>query len=287
LRGCTTSTLIRQSSTLVRSIGRANQHLVYDVPVTIHQQLSDSGVLELIIDIPPVNAVDIGHLSDLAKILEATDTRPEVRVVVLRATGRGWVGGGDIKEVQRLPGHQGILGQANGSWRASIALHDCAVPVIAAVHNYVIGLGVLLAGSCDIVLASAGTIFVMAEVDNGATGGAIQAIGLMPEKRMRAAMFTCEPVQAEELRGYGTIHQVVPPDQLRDVALKLAETIAAKPPTVIRVAKRSINGSVGRRIREQYRSELSYTYELNLAGEAHSARDTFVAGSRKGYLDRH
>jgi enoyl-CoA hydratase len=205
--------------------------------------------------------------------------------VVLRSEGRGWIGGGDVKEVQLLPGHQGILGQANGSGRTSVALHECAVPVIAAVHNYCIGLGVLLAGSCDIILASEGTIFVMAEVDNGATGGAIQAIGLMPDKRLRAAMFTCEPVPAEELKGYGSILEVVALEELRNAAMRVAETIATKPPSVVRAAKRTINLSVGRQIGQLYRAELSYTYELNLTGDAYAARDSFVSGTRKGYLD--
>lgn len=253
--------------------------------MTIHQQLSASGVLEIVIDIPPVNAVDIAHLVELIAILDGIADRPEVHVVVLRADGRGWVGGGDVKEVQRLEGHQGILGQAHGSGGASVALHECAVPVIAAVHNYVIGLGVLLAGSCDVVVAGEGTIFVLSEVDNGATGGAIQAIGLMPDKRLRTAMFTCEPVLAEELQGYGSVHRVVPADQVRDTALALAETMAAKPPNVLRAAKKAINGSIGRRIRELYRAELSYTYELNLTGDAYAARDTFVSGTRKGYMD--
>jgi enoyl-CoA hydratase len=254
--------------------------------MTIHQQLTPTGVLELVIDIPPVNAVDIASLRELTDILSGVDAREEVRAVLLRSAGRGFVGGGDVKEVQRLPGHEGILGQAHGSCAASVALHECAVPVIAAVHNYCIGLGVLLAGSCDIVLASAGTVFVLAEVDNGATGGAIQAIGLMPDKRLRAAMFTCEPVPAEELAGYGSIRRVVAEDELVAEASALAETIAAKPPRVVRAAKRAINGSVGRRIHDLYRQELSYTYELNLLGDAYEARATFVAGTRAGYLER-
>lgn len=252
--------------------------------MTFHQQLSESGVLDVVIDIPPVNAIDIGHLVQLVEILDGIASRPEVHVVVLRAKGDGWVGGGDVKEVQRLPDYQGILGQAHGSGAASVALQECAVPVIGAVHGYVIGLGVLLAGCCDTLVAGEGTIFVLSEVDNGATGGAIQAIGLMPDKRLRTAMFTCEPVSAEELHGYGTIQAVVPVEQVAETALALAETIAAKSSAIVRASKRAINGSIGRRIRELYRAELSYTYELNLTGDAYAARDTFVSGTRKGYL---
>lgn len=253
--------------------------------MTIHQRLSASGVLEIVLDLPPVNAIDIASLNELVEILTGIEAREEVRAVLLRGEGRGFVGGGDVKEVQRLPGHQGILGQAGGSCAVSVALHECAVPVAAAVHNYCIGLGVLIAGSCDVVLAAEGTVFVLSEVDNGATGGAIQAIGLMPDKRLRAAMFTCDPVPAEELHGYGSILRVLPEGELIAAALAVAERIATKPPRVVRAAKKAINGSVGRRIRDLYRQELSYTYELNLTDDAHEARETFVSGERKGYLD--
>jgi enoyl-CoA hydratase len=64
----------------------------------------------------------------------------------------------------------------------------------------------------------------------------------------------------------------------------MAETIAGKPPRVVRATKKAINASVGRRIRDLYRQELSYTYELNLTGDAFEARDTFVTGTRQGYL---
>jgi enoyl-CoA hydratase len=251
--------------------------------VSIREEEQPDGVIELIIDTPPVNALAISDLHMLAEILGSYSTRTQVRAVVLRGEGRGFVAGGDVKEVQRLEGYQGILGQASGSLAATVALHECAVPVIAAVHNYCIGLGVLLAGSCDLVLCARNTKFVLAEVDNGAAGGAIQASGLMPDKRLRAAMFTCEPVAAEELERYGSVYAVVDGSDLRSSTLHLARRIAAKPGRAVRAAKLALNASTGRPIRDRYRQELSYTYELNLLGDAAAAREQFVTGERPGY----
>jgi len=254
--------------------------------VAIREEEHSGGVIELVIDTPPVNALTIADLQLLAEVLGSYSEKPRVNAVVLRGEGRGFVAGGDVKEVQRLEGHQGILGQASGSLAATVALHECAVPVIAAVHNYCVGLGVLLAGSCDMVLCARGTQFVLAEVDNGATGGAIQASGLMPDKRLRAAMLTCEPVAAEELERYGSVYAVIDNEDLRSAALELASRIAAKPGRTVRAAKLALNASTGRPIRDRYREELSYTYELNLAGDAAVARNGFVSGERPGYLSR-
>lgn len=252
--------------------------------MAIRQDLSDSGVLEVVIDAPPVNAVGIEDLAELARVIAGVDDRAEVRVVVLRGEGRGFIGGGDVKEVQRLPAFEGILGQVSGSAAVSVGVHECAVPVIAAVHGYCIGLGVLVAGASDIVVADEGCRFVLAEVDNGATGGAVQAMGLMPDKRLRQAMFTCEPVLARELVTYGTVACVPDEESVRTEALRLAEVIAAKMPTVVRAAKRSINGSARRDMAVLYRQETALTLELNLRGDAREARETFVSGERRGYL---
>lgn len=252
--------------------------------MAIREELSPEGVLELIIEAPPVNAVGIDDLAVLARAIEDIAGRPEVRVVVLRGEGRGFIGGGDVKEVQRLEGFEGILGQTTGSAKLTEGLHLCAVPVIAAVHRYCIGLGVLVAGACDMVVADEDCIFVLSEVDNGATGGAVQGLGLMPDKRLRQAMFTCEPVTTRELVSYGTVIGVPEEGDVLVEARRLAAVVATKMPDVLRAAKLAINGSARRDIGPLYRQELALTLELNMRGSARDARETFVSGERRGYL---
>jgi enoyl-CoA hydratase len=244
--------------------------------------LSESGRYDIIIEQPPVNAFSIGLLRDLTEALRSLPD--QARVVVLSSRGRGFCGGGDVKEVQSLPGFEGILGHGRYSLETCVAIEQCPVPVIAAVHRYCIGIGVLLAGVCDIIVATEGCQFVLAEADNGAASGVIQALGLLPDKRMRAAIFTCEPFTAEEMHRYGSVYAVTSPGDLLTSAHQLADTIAAKRPAVIRALKRSMNLSAGRDLMTKYRAELSYTYELNMTGDASAARATFVEGTREGYV---
>ncbi|MFC9557846.1 enoyl-CoA hydratase-related protein [Rhodococcus sp. NPDC056960] len=248
--------------------------------MSIRQYLSDAGVLEIIIDAPPVNAVGLNDLAALSSIVAGVGERPEVRVVILRGEGRGFIGGGDVKEVQRLPGFDGILGQVAGSSALTVAIHECAVPVIAAVHHYCIGLGVLVAGVCDVVVADENCSFVLAEVDNGATTGAIHAMGLMPEKRLRQAMFTGEPVSARELAAYGTVVAVADEHLVLEEARRLATVMTKKVPDVLRAAKRSINGSTRRDLEVLYRQEVAITLDLNMRGHAAQARESVLSGDR-------
>lgn len=242
------------------------------------------GIVELVIERPPANAFSIGLLEELAALVTRSGASADTRAIVLRAAGKGFCGGGDVKEAEALPGFGGILGQARGSLAASLAILDCPVPVICAVHGYCVGVGVLLVGCADIVVAADDTRFVLAEIDNGATAGGVMALRLMPDKRVRAAMMTAEPVRADELHRYGSVREVVPADRLAGTARALAATIAAKDPQSMRRLKRSLrHGGKAAELEAAYRAELSYTYELNMIGQASAGRTAFIQGERGSY----
>jgi enoyl-CoA hydratase len=247
--------------------------------------LHGDGTLELVIDRPKVNAFSIGLLHELAARIESLRDAADVRVVVLRAEGRGFCGGGDVKEVESLRGFEGILGQSAGSMRLSLAVLQCAVPVVCGVHGYCVGVGVLVAGAADVLVASRDTRFVLAEIDNGATAGAVQALKLMPEKRVRAAMMTADPVLAQELHGFGTVYQLVEShEEVAAAARAVAARIAGKSGEAMRRLKASLNNSTkAHELVTLYRAEMSYTYELNIMGEASAGRSAFIEGKREGY----
>ena len=237
----------------------------------IRESLDDDGVLQAVLDKPPVNALGLDEITCLTGLFGGIAERDDVHVVHLRGDGPGFCGGGDVKEVMALPEHEGSLRHVRGTYALTLAMADCAVPIVAEIHGYCVGLGVLLAGVADVVVASEGTKFVLAEIDNGATSGAIQSIGLLPEKRLRIALFTGEPFTAEECAAHGTV-RCVASDQLRASASELATTIACKDPEIVRAMKRSTDAAIGRAFREAYRAELSWTLELNLSGATRRAR---------------
>jgi len=104
--------------------------------VSVTETVHANGVAELVVHHPPANAYTIADLARLTELLRSYEHRDEVRVAVLRADGNGFCAGGDLKEVQALPGFEGILGQARGSQDSSLAIAECAVPVIGCLHGY-------------------------------------------------------------------------------------------------------------------------------------------------------
>ena len=153
------------------------------------------GVAEVVIDHPPVNALDVAGWFALADALLAAGRVPDNRVVVLRAEGRGFCAGVDIKEIQAR-GDEALVGVNRGCAAAFGAVYDCEVPVIAAVQGFCLGGGIGLAGNADIVLASEDATFGLPEVDRGALGAATHLSRLVPQHLMRQMVYTAAPVPA-------------------------------------------------------------------------------------------
>jgi enoyl-CoA hydratase len=234
----------------------------------------DAGVVEVVIDYPPVNALPSAGWFELADAI--TEAGRDARVVILAASGRGFCAGVDIKEMVRTPGHDALLAANRGCFAAFAAVYECAVPVIAAVHGFCLGGGVGLAGNADIVVASEDAYFGLPEVDRGALGAATHLSRLVPQQLMRTMVYTCRNVTARELEGYGTVLEVVPAGALRESARKVAGEIAAKDPEIIRLAKQSLNGIDPVDVKRSYRYEQGFTFELNLSGIADARREKFT-----------
>ena len=235
------------------------------------------GVAEIVVNAPPVNALPVAGWYELADAVLAAGRDPDVGAVVLRAEGRGFNAGVDIKEMQNTEGHTALVGANRGCYAAFAAVYDCEVPVIAAVHGFCLGGGIGLVGNADIVVASRDAYFGLPEVDRGALGAATHLARLVPQHLMRAMVYTCRNVTAEELHRHGSVLEVVEADELRATAMEIAAAIAAKDRYVIRRAKESLNGIDPVDVKRSYRYEQGFTFELNLTGAGDRHRDAFVS----------
>ena len=243
----------------------------------ITANIDEQGIAEVVMDNPPVNALTVAGWFDLARIIRGLGEQADVRVVVLRAEGRGFNAGVDIKEMQATEGYEALIGANRGCYEAFAAVYECKVPVIAAVNGFCVGGGIGLVGNADIIVAADDATFGLPEVDRGALGAATHLSRLVPQHKMRAMVYTSATATAAELHAFGSVLEVVPQAELRSTAMAVAEGIAAKSPTVIRAAKESLNGIDLWDVKRSYRFEQGFTFELNLSGVADEHRDAFVA----------
>jgi enoyl-CoA hydratase len=253
--------------------------------VGISSQLRDDHVRVVTVDYPPVNALPVAGWFALAAALDEAGRDSDTHVVLLRAEGKGFNAGVDIKEMQASAGFGALIGANRGCFAAFKAVYECAVPVVAAVHGFCLGGGVGLVGNADTIVASDDAYFGVPEVDRGALGAATHLARLVPPHLMRTLYFTGRSIPATALVPHGSVLEVVPRDALDDAAVKVAGEIAAKDTRVIRAAKEAINGIDPVDVNRSYRFEQGFTMELNLAGVADEHRDEFVATGKPSRSD--
>jgi len=234
----------------------------------------DNGVAEVVLNRPPVNALNAAGWNGLAAAIAALGERPEVRVIVIRAEGRGFCAGVDIKE---LAADDKLIVSVNaGNYATFKAVHLNKVPVIAAVQGFVLGGGIGICGAADIVIAAEDASFGLPEVDRGAMGGAAHLQRMFGAQKTRYLFFTGEMIGAPEALRLGAIERVVPRDQLRETALDVAAKIAAKSPAMIRIAKEALTGVEDGDLEAKYRWEQGFTLQAYMSPDSAETRDAFV-----------
>ncbi len=232
------------------------------------------GVAEVIINAPPVNALTNAGWREFADRMEEVGRREDVNCVLIRAEGRGFQAGVDVKE---LAANGQLITEVNrGCYDTFAAIYDCPVPVISAVHGFCIGGGIGISGASDFVIASEDASFSLPEVDRGALGAATHLMRLVGVQKARRMLYTCESITAQELYRLGGCESVVPRESLREEALSVARTIAAKSPKAIRLAKWSANGIETLDVKKSYRFEQGFTLELYTSPDSQESRDAFV-----------
>jgi enoyl-CoA hydratase len=233
-----------------------------------------NGIAELIFNHPPVNAFDSHGWFAIANEIEALGRNDDVRVIIIAAEGKGFCAGVDIKEL--AADSQAIVRVNQGNYATFKAIHLNPVPVIVALHGFVLGGGIGISGAADIIVASECTRFGVPEIDRGAMGGGAHLQRMFPVQKVRYMYFTGEFIDAEEAYRLGAVERVVPRDQLLDNAREIARSIAVKSPAMVRLAKEALNGVEDGNLEDKYRWEQGFTYEAYTTTDSQEARDAFV-----------
>ncbi len=228
----------------------------------------------MVLDHPPVNAFDSAGWKALAELFRKLGEDDAVRVVLVSAAGRGFCAGVDIKELAR--DSSAITKVNKGCYDTFAAIHDCAVPVISAAHGFVLGGGIGIVGSSDVIVASEDATFGLPEIDRGALGAASHLLRMFPIQKVRKMLLTGEPISAAEAYRLGALEAVVAREELLPRARKIAESIAAKSPRAVRLAKESLNGIELLDVKRSYRFEQGFTLELYTSPDSQEARSAFV-----------
>jgi enoyl-CoA hydratase/carnithine racemase len=185
------------------------------------------------------NALSEEMLSALEGTLNALSADASVRVVVLGGAGKAFCAGHDLKQMKansNLEYYRRLFGDCS---RLMMRIQSLPQPVIARVHGTATAAGCQLVATCDLAVASDEARFAVSGINVGLFC-ATPSVALSRNVGRKAAfemLVTGEFIDAQAALERGLINRCVPAERLDQEIGRLADAIAAKPPSVIAAGK--------------------------------------------------
>jgi crotonobetainyl-CoA hydratase len=215
-------------------------------------------VLEITLDRPKVNAIDIVASRELGEAFVLLRDDPELRVGIVTSAGdRVFSAGWDIKAAHGSGevGKWWELDYGPGKFAGLTELWTLNKPVIAAINGHALGGGLELALACDLLIAADHAEFAMPELPIGIlpdSGGIQRLPRRLPYNIAMELLLLGERMSARDARHYGLLNAVVPKEKLMETARAWADKIAAGAPLTIQALKEALRAIDGRSIREGF-----------------------------------
>jgi enoyl-CoA hydratase/carnithine racemase len=242
-------------------------------------QQSDDGVLLILLQRPPANALGLPIIDGLNAALDHADANPEVKLLVVASRVPGFfAAGADIK-------HMGIAdarafaayGQALREPLARLAAPDRIS--IAAVDGRALGGGLELALACTMRIGTSRATFGLPEVKLGlipGAGGTQRLPRLVGRGRALDVMLTGRDVDAAEAHAIGLIDRLVADGEAEQTALDLARRLRALSQPALHAVVRSVNASANLQFGEGLKREGMEEQRLFERGEAREGIAAFL-----------
>ncbi len=184
------------------------------------------------------NAMSLAMWQGLREAVTAFGADPEVRVIVLKGAGdKAFVSGADISEFEeKRSSQETVRAYEEVSHAATRALTDVGKPTIAMIRGFCVGGGVSIALSCDLRIASEGSVFAVPAARLGlgyAFEGVRKLVAVVGPSFAREIFYTARQFPAAEAVAMGLVNRLVPAESLESYVRDYAATIAANAPLTV------------------------------------------------------
>jgi enoyl-CoA hydratase/carnithine racemase len=223
----------------------------------------DGHVAVVTLNRPPHNFVSVDFMRDLADACDAVDANPDARAIVLQTEGKSFCAGADFASPNDAvaSGMQGI----NALYVECVRLYSVATPIVAAVQGAAIGAGLGLALVADFRVASPEARFSANFVKLGFHPGFGITYALpriVGEQRASLMMLTGRRVKGDEALAWGLADELVPAEDLRAAALRLAAEIAENAPLAVVETRQTLRAGLAAAIKA--RTDIEHTKQTVL-----------------------
>jgi enoyl-CoA hydratase len=195
----------------------------------------DDGVATLTINRPKKkNAMTFAMLGEFTERVNAVGDDPDVRVLVITGAPGSFCAGTDLADLASIPGEKrGLRGTAEETdrWWPIV---ECPVPVIGAIDGPAFGMGAEFSTQCDVRIASPQARFSWNFAQRGLVPDTGAGSWLLPRligpSNALRLLYTADVLSADDAKALGFVHQVVPPEDVVNVATQMARDIAKNSP---------------------------------------------------------
>lgn len=208
-------------------------------------------VLHIVLNRPEVHdAFDERMIAELTDVFGDAADDGEVRVVVLRSTGKHFSAGADLEWMKRVGEYDrdDNLDDAGRLEDMLRAIACCPKPVVARVQGAALGGGAGLACAADFAVASEGAFFGFSEVRLGIAPAVISPYVLrkVPAGRAQALFLAGSRFDARRAQQLGLVWNVVPADELDEAVDELVGELLAGSPAAQAAIKSMVEAVEGR-----------------------------------------
>ncbi|HVY11882.1 MAG TPA: enoyl-CoA hydratase-related protein [Mycobacteriales bacterium] len=203
----------------------------------------DAGVGTIRLDRPKMNALNIAVQEEIRAAAKEATERTDVRAVVVWGGPKVFAAGADIKEMAELSYAQ-MVDRSAALTSAFTSVARIPKPVVAAINGYALGGGCELALCADRRIAAVDATLGQPEILLGiipGAGGTQRLPRLIGPAKAKDIIFSGRFVKADEALAIGLVDEVVPSDQVYDVAVRWASQFANAAAYALRAAKEAID----------------------------------------------
>jgi enoyl-CoA hydratase/carnithine racemase len=223
------------------------------------------------------NALSRAMLSELKSALAAVKADERVCVVVLRAEGKVFSSGHDLRELQSVSREQCASLFALCT-EVMEAVRTLPRPVIAQVQGLATAAGCQLVATCDLVVASEEASFATPGVKIGlfCTTPGVALCRAVTSKKAMEMLLTGDAISAREAERIGLVNRVVPGEQLEGYTVRLARQVAKASRYTVALGKRAFYAQLGLDCPDAYRLAEPIMVENALADDAQEGIQAFL-----------
>ena len=189
-----------------------------------------------------MNALNMTMVKELVEALGDLERDEGVRCVVIAGSEKAFSAGADIKEMAGMTAVQMAMTEHFFPLWDKVGRFN--KPIVAALSGFVLGGGLELAMSCDILIASETTQLGQPEIDIGIIpggGGTQRLTRAVGKYKAMEMILTGRRIGAEEAKALGLVSRVVPREAYLSEAMKAASEVAARSPVAVKMAKAAVN----------------------------------------------